>query len=80
MISHAAGTEPLFGVSASELLFRPVTAAFCGQAAFFIEEAIRKWETRIDLDKVSIAPWGQQEGKPEPFLTPGNRAVSAQRR
>jgi phage baseplate assembly protein W len=57
------GSRPLYpdyGCRIHELLFRPLTPALQSQMAFFVRQALERFEKRIGIDEVSTAQ--QQEG------------------
>ena len=65
ILSTRQGTRPLlpeFGCRIHELLFRPATRACLAQMEFFIEQALRRWEPRIELSGVSVRPSQTHEG------------------
>jgi len=45
--------RPEFGCRVHELLFAPLNAATRGLAAYYVEEALGRWEPRIDLQGVN---------------------------
>ena len=47
---------PDFGCRIHELLFAPNTEATSHMAARFVEESLRRWESRIDVVEVNASP------------------------
>jgi phage baseplate assembly protein W len=45
--------RPEFGCRVHELLFAPLSAATRGLAAYYVEEALGRWEPRIELQEVN---------------------------
>lgn len=54
--------RPEFGCRASELLFEPRNSATETQMQQYIEEALRRWEPRIDVQWISILADKVQDG------------------
>lgn len=47
--------KPDFGSNLNELVFLPMDASTISMAKRVITESVRKWETRISIDSVTIA-------------------------
>jgi len=45
--------RPEFGCRVHELLFAPLNAATRGLAAYYVQQALGRWEPRIDLQEVN---------------------------
>ncbi len=54
--------RPEFGCRAKELLFAPRNAATEGLMVQYVEQALRRWEPRIELLAVSVVPDRAQDG------------------
>lgn len=48
--------RPEFGCRIHELIFAPSSASTFGQATRFVREALARWEPRINLHEVDVAP------------------------
>lgn len=57
--------RPDFGCRIHELVFAPNDAATIGLARFYVEDALRRWEPRIELIQVKVEV---DSGKPEELL------------
>ena len=53
--------RPDFGCRIHELVFYPNNEATASLASFYVREAIRKWEPRVDAVKVTAYPDPDQE-------------------
>ncbi|GHF71972.1 MULTISPECIES: GPW/gp25 family protein [Deinococcus] len=70
--------RPEYGCRIHELVFAPGDATTLGLASFYVDEALRRWEPRIEVDRVnaSVDPSGvgrilieiayRLKGSPEP--------------
>lgn len=54
--------RPEFGCRAYELLFEPRNAATKSQLAYYVQEALRQWEPRINLVGVEVTEDSQTDG------------------
>ena len=54
--------RPEFGCRASELLFEPRNSATETQMQQYVEEALRRWEPRIEVQWVSVMSDNTQDG------------------
>lgn len=54
--------RPEFGCRAHELLFEPRNAATSGLMVEYVEQALRRWEPRIQVQKVRVANAPRQDG------------------
>lgn len=54
--------RPEFGCRAHELLFEPRNAATAGMMVEYVEQALRRWEPRIQVQKVQVANAPRQDG------------------
>jgi phage baseplate assembly protein W len=54
--------RPEFGCRASELLFEPRDAATETRLQQYVEEALRRWEPRIDVREVNVLPDDELDG------------------
>jgi len=57
ILSTAPGERlmhPDFGCNIHELVFAPNDAGTAGLARFYVEEALTRWEPRIDLEAVEV--------------------------
>jgi len=57
ILSTAPGERlmhPEFGCNIHELVFAPNNASTAGLAKFYVEDALARWEPRMDLDKVDV--------------------------
>lgn len=48
--------RPTFGANLQRLVFAPNTLATANLARFYVEEALRMWEPRIEVEEVTAAP------------------------
>lgn len=48
--------RPAFGCRIHELVFAPSNASTFGQATSFVQEALARWEPRINLHNVDVEP------------------------
>src|SRR5438093_1027472 len=55
--------RPLFGCSIHELVFAPNNATTWGSARFAVEEALSRWEPRIDVAAVTITPSAEESNR-----------------
>jgi phage baseplate assembly protein W len=55
--------RPDFGCGIQELLFFPNNASTRGLIAYYVEEALKRWEPRIDVLEVDAAPDSGNDGK-----------------
>ncbi|MEY2996106.1 MAG: hypothetical protein RLZ86_890 [Actinomycetota bacterium] len=59
VISTAPGERPFrprFGCRIWELMFEPINEATMGLMEMYVEEAIRMWEPRVDVDQILVEP------------------------
>lgn len=59
VLSTAPGERvmrPLFGCRIWEMMFEPVTANLLGEMSEAVHEAIARWEPRVDVNDVQVAP------------------------
>lgn len=59
VISTAPGERPFrprFGCRIWELMFEPINEATLGLMEMYVEEAIRMWEPRVDVDQILVEP------------------------
>lgn len=68
--------EPDFGCRIHELMFRPITPALRAQAEFFIIQALKTWEPRIEIVSVSVSEEAPSELRARIMFVTGQRAVS----
>ena len=57
ILSTALGERlmhPDFGCGIHDLVFAPNNTSTAGLARFYVEEALRRWEPRIDLEEVEV--------------------------
>ena len=54
--------RPEFGCRAHELLFEPRNAATAGMMVEYVEQALRRWEPRIQVQKVRVTNAPRQDG------------------
>jgi phage baseplate assembly protein W len=54
--------RPEFGCRIHELVFAPRDAATESLAVYYIEQALERWEPRIDLQEVNVSPNPEQDG------------------
>ncbi len=66
--------RPEFGCRAKELLFEPRDEATMGRMAAMVEEALRRWEPRIEVQSVNVTPDPDHDGA---LLVEINYIVSA---
>ncbi len=66
--------RPHFGCQIHDLVFAPNNPNTCGLAAHYVEEALAKWEPRIDEISASARP---APGEPNKMLIEINYKVSA---
>jgi phage baseplate assembly protein W len=55
--------RPDFGCQIHDLVFAPNDATTAGLAAYYVEEALARWEPRIRLMDVSAAPDDEHTGR-----------------
>lgn len=55
--------RPDFGCQIHDLVFAPNDATTAGLAAYYVEEALARWEPRIRLMDVSAAPDDEHPGR-----------------
>jgi phage baseplate assembly protein W len=48
--------RPEFGCQIHELVFAPNDATTAGLAAYYVQEALGRWEPRIDVQRVDVGP------------------------
>lgn len=48
--------RPEFGCRIHELIFAPNDASTAGLAAYYVEQALRMWEPRIEIEKIVATP------------------------
>lgn len=48
--------RPAFGANLQRLVFAPNNLATANLARFYVEEALRAWEPRIEVEEVAAAP------------------------
>ena len=59
VISTAPGERPFrprFGCRIWELMFEPINEATMGLMEMYVEEALRMWEPRVDIEQVLVEP------------------------
>jgi phage baseplate assembly protein W len=59
VISTAPGERPFrpkFGCRIWELMFEPINEATMGLMEMYVEEALRMWEPRVDVDQILVEP------------------------
>ncbi|MEN9804856.1 MAG: hypothetical protein RIS41_1703 [Actinomycetota bacterium] len=59
VISTAPGERPFrprFGCRIWELMFEPINEATMGLMEMYVEEALRMWEPRVDIDEILVEP------------------------
>ena len=59
VLSTAPGERPFrptFGCSIWELMFEPINDNTLGLMEMYVEEALRRWEPRVDVDDVRCIP------------------------
>jgi hypothetical protein len=59
VISTAPGERPFrprFGCRIWDLMFEPINEATMGLMEMYVEEAIRMWEPRVDVDQILVEP------------------------
>lgn len=59
VISTAPGERPFrprFGCRIWELMFEPINEATMGLMEMYVEEALRMWEPRVDVEQVLVEP------------------------
>ena len=54
--------RPEFGCNLADFVFEPIEPSTFGRIAFAVEQALRRWEPRIDVDDVSVGPDQTREG------------------
>lgn len=57
ILGTAPGERPMrpdFGCAIHDLVFAPADATTAGQLAYYVREALDRWEPRIDLQDVTI--------------------------
>jgi phage baseplate assembly protein W len=54
--------RPEFGCRAHELIFAPRDATTEGLMVYYVQQALGRWEPRIDLDKVTVVPSAEPDG------------------
>jgi phage baseplate assembly protein W len=55
--------RPEFGCQIHELIFAADNATTYGLAAYYIEQALKRWEPRITVEKVRAAPDPNEPGR-----------------
>lgn len=55
--------RPLFGCRVWDLLFEPINANTLGLMADAVQEAIGRWEPRVELEDVDLEPDPSQPGR-----------------
>ena len=55
--------RPEFGCEIHELVFAPNNATTAGLAAYYVQEALRMWEPRIEVRRVDANPDPDGEGR-----------------
>jgi phage baseplate assembly protein W len=56
--------RPTFGCPLRNLAFAPLNAATASLAQYFVQDALVRWEPRIQLDEVQAAPTTDESGQP----------------
>lgn len=59
VIATAPGERPFrprFGCRIWELMFEPINEGTMGLMEMYVEEAIRMWEPRVDIDQIEVTP------------------------
>jgi phage baseplate assembly protein W len=54
--------RPEFGCNLADFVFEPIEPSTFGRIAFAVEQALRRWEPRIDVDDVTVGPDPDREG------------------
>jgi len=81
IISTAPGERPfrpLFGCQIWELMFEPINANTLGLMEMYVQDALRLWEPRIDVDEVLVEP-GDVDGSVEISILYTVRATNDRR-
>ncbi len=55
--------RPEFGCEIHELVFAPNDATTAGLAAYYVQEALRMWEPRIEVRRIDANPDPDNEGR-----------------
>ncbi len=55
--------RPEFGCEIHELVFAPNNATTAGLAAYYVQEALRMWEPRIEVRQIDANPDPDNEGR-----------------
>ena len=55
--------RPEFGCEIHELVFAPNNATTAGLAAYYVQEALRMWEPRIEVRRIDANPDPDNEGR-----------------
>jgi hypothetical protein len=55
--------RPEFGCEIHELVFAPNNATTAGLAAYYVQEALRMWEPRIEVRRVDANPDSDNDGR-----------------
>ena len=55
--------RPDFGCGIHRYVFSPADVRTLGQIRFQVEDSLRRWEPRIELDRVEVEPAAEQEGQ-----------------
>jgi len=81
IISTAPGERPfrpLFGCQIWELMFEPINANTLGLMEMYVQDALRLWEPRIEVDEVVVEP-GVLDGSVEIAISYTVRATNDRR-
>ncbi len=54
--------RPEFGCRAKELVFAPRNSATAGLMVYYVEQALGRWEPRIEVHKIDVSPDASQDG------------------
>ena len=55
--------RPTFGCNITEYVFAPNNSATATLISFYVKEALREWEPRIEVQNVTVAPDADQSNK-----------------
>jgi len=59
VLATSPGERPMrpdFGCNLVDFVFEPILPSTFGRIAAAVEEALRRWEPRVDVDDVAVAP------------------------
>jgi phage baseplate assembly protein W len=60
--------RPTFGCPLRSLAFAPLNAATASLAQYYVQDALTRWEPRIQLDEVQATPARDETGQPMLFV------------